>query len=199
MATLTEGKTSSRAVQAHHKKATVKMFFWLLVTAGLIFYMVFSYTSGQMVRWYYYTASADGYAIDANTFANATPKNPAQLTIVTANEIKGLQAVPVRKGERLPEKTNGVITSADLKSGKRVSMDAATNSIRVMVPAQIKESKGFKYKDTFKHKGVRTNPWSAVWNVGMVVLLGLALGMFAEGVTDFMGMKIEKIDHAIAH
>ena len=199
MATLTEGKTSSSAIQAHHKKASVKMLFWLVVTAGLISYMVYSYESGQMVRWYYYTASENGYAIDANTFANATPKNPSQLTIVTSNEIKGLQAVPVRKGDRLPEKTNGVITPADLKSGKRVSMDAATNTIRVMVPAQIKESKGFKYKDTFKHKGVRTNPWSAVWNVGMVVLLGLALGMFAEGVTDFMGMKIEKIDHAIAH
>lgn len=199
MATLTEGKTSSSAIQAHHKKASVKMLFWLIVTAGLISYMVYSYESGQMVRWYYYTASENGYAIDANTFANATPKNPSQLTIVTSNEIKGLQAVPVRKGDRLPEKTNGVITPADLKSGKRVSMDAATNTIRVMVPAQIKESKGFKYKDTFKHKGVRTNPWSAVWNVGMVVLLGLALGMFAEGVTDFMGMKIEKIDHAIAH
>jgi hypothetical protein len=199
MATLTEGKTSSSAIQAHHKKATVKMVFWLLVTAGLISYMAYSYASGQMIRWYYYTASADGYAIDANTFANATPNNPAQLTIVTANEIKGLQAVPVRKGERLPEKTNGVITPKDLKAGKRVSMDATTNTIRVMVPAQIKEAKGFKYKDTFKHKGVRTNPWSAVWNVGMVIFLGLALGMFAEGVTDFMGMKIEKIDHAIAH
>ena len=199
MATLTEGKTSSSAIQAHHKKATVKLIFWLIVAVRLVFYISHSYTSGQMIRWYYYTASVDGYAIDANTFAKATPRILSQLAIVTANEIKGLQAVPVRKGERLPQNTNGVISTSELKAAKRVSMDATTNTISVAVPAQIKESKGFKYKDTFKHKGVRTNPWSGVWNVAMVLLLGLALGMFAEGVTDFMGMKIEKIDHAIAH
>ncbi len=199
MATLTEGKTSSGAIQAHHKKATVKMLFWLIAAASVISYISYSYTSGQMIRWYYYRASVDGYAIDANTFAKATKENPAQLAIVTANEIKGLQAVPVRKGDRLPQNTNGVISTSELKAGKRVSMDAQTNTIRVMTPSQIKEAKGFKYKDTFKHKGVRTNPWSGAWNVSMVLLLGITLGLFAEGVTDFMGMKIEKIDHAIAH
>ena len=175
------------------------MIFWLLAAAGIISYMFYSYTSGQMIRWYYYRASVDGYAIDANTFAKASKQNPAQLTIVTADEIKGLQAVPVRKGDRLPQNTNGVITASDLKAAKRVSMDAKTNTIFVTVPSQVKEAKGFKYKDTFKHKGVLTNPWSGVWNVAVILLLGLSLGMFAEGVTDFMGMKIEKIDHSIAH
>lgn len=199
MATLTEGKTSSSAIQAHHKKATVKLIFWLIAAVSLVSYISHSYTSGQMIRWYYYRASVDGYAIDANTFAKATKENPVQLAIVTANEIRGLQAVPVRKGDRLPQNTNGVISTSELKAAKRVSMDAQTNTIRVAVPTQIKESKGFKYKDTFKHKGVRTNPWSGVWNVSMVLLLGLTLGLLAEGITDFMGMKIEKIDHAIAH
>src|SRR6266496_3850365 len=198
MATLTKGDTL-RIPQTHQKKAAVKMLFWIIVTAVFVSYIVHSYTKGQMVRWYYYKASVDGYAVDANTFAKATKDKPADLTMVTASQIKGLQAVPVHAGGRLPEHANGVISASDLKAGKRVSMDAKTNTIRVMVPSQIKESKGFKYKDTFKHKGIRTNPWAALWNVSMVLMLGLSLGLLAEGVTDWMGMKIEKIDHAIAH
>lgn len=198
MATVTKGPTL-RTPPTNRNKASVKLIFWLIVAAGLISYVVHSYTSGQMIRWYYYRASVDGYAIDANTFAKATKQNPAELTIVTANEIKGLQAVPVKTGDRLPEHANGVLALSELKAAKRVSMDAKTNTIRVMAPSQIKESKGLKYKDTFKHKGVRTNPWAALWNVAMVLMLGLSLGLLAEGVTDFMGMKIEKIDHAIAH
>jgi hypothetical protein len=198
MATVTKGD-SFRIPQTHRKKASVKMLFWVIVTAVLISYIVHSYTNGQMIRWYYYKASVDGYAVDANTFATATKDKPADLTMLTAGEIKGLQAVPVRAGDRLPEHANGVISASDLKAGKRVSMNAKTNTIRVMVPSQIKESKGLKYKDTFKHKGIRTNPWAALWNVSMVLMLGLSLGLLAEGVTDWMGMKIEKIDHAIAH
>jgi hypothetical protein len=99
----------------------------------------------------------------------------------------------VAKGDRLPKNANGVISLAEIKTGKRVALDGQT--IKVTVPWQIKESKGFKYKDTFKHKGIKTNPWSGAWNVAMVLCLGLSLGLFAEGLTDLMGMKIEKIDH----
>jgi hypothetical protein len=185
--------------QSDRNKALVKTIFWLLASGAIISYMVYAYTSGQMIRWYYYTASVDGYAIDADTFARATHDNPAQLKIGTADAIEGLQAVPIRVGDRLPEHANGVISEAELKESKRVTLDAAANTIRVMTPSLIKEQKGFKYKDTFKHKGVRTNPWSGAWNVAVILLLGLSLGLLAEGITDFMGLKIEKIDHAIGH
>ena len=181
------------------KRAMAKLLLWLLVSGGLISYMVYSYTSGQMIRWYYYTASTDGYAIDANTFADATKSKPAKLTIVAVDEIQGLQAVPVRAGQRLPAHANGVISFKDLKEAKRVALDKASNTVKVMVPVKVKEEKGFRYKDSFKHKGVRTNPWSGVWNVAMIVALGFALGLLAEGLTDCMAVKIEKIDHAIAH
>ena len=59
----------------------------------------------------------------------------------------------------------------------------------------MKEAKGFKFKDTFKHKGVETWPWSGVWNVLIVALLGLSLGLMAEGFTDMLGLKLEKIQH----
>jgi len=181
------------------KKAWVKLIFWFAASVALASYMVYSYASGQMVRWYYYTASTDGYAIDANTFNKATPAQPVRLAITASDEIIGTQAVPVKNGQRLPAHTNGVISLSDLKSGKRVALESEANSIRVMVPSRIAESKGFKYRDTFKHKGVRTNPWSGVWNVAMILILGFSLGKFAEGATDCMSIKIEKIDHAIAH
>ena len=65
----------------------------------------------------------------------------------------------------------------------------------VTVPWEIKESKGFKYKDRFIHKGVKTNPWSGVWNVAVVIGLGLCLGLMAEGATDLFGLEIKKIEH----
>lgn len=65
----------------------------------------------------------------------------------------------------------------------------------MLAPWEIKESKGFKYKDTFIHKGIKTNPWSGLWNVALVIGLGLTLGLMAEGFTDMMGLKIKKIDH----
>jgi len=99
----------------------------------------------------------------------------------------------VAKGDRLPKNANGVISLAELKSGKRAVLEGQT--IKVTVPWQIKETKGFKFKDTFKHKGIRTNPWSGAWNVAMVLCLGLSLGLLAEGFTDIMGLKLGKIQH----
>ena len=174
-------------------KATFKFCFWLVVSIALYVYIVHSYTSGQMVQWYYYTSSLDGYAVDANSFMNATKSQPAMLTIHKSDVVNGLEAVPVTKGQRLPRNANGVISQTEIKSGKRVALDG--QKIKVTAPWQIKESKGFNYRDTFKHKGVKTNPWSGVWNVGMIILLGFSLGMLAEGFTDIMGVKIEKIQH----
>jgi len=146
-----------------------------------------------MIQWYYYTASLDGYAVNANLFMNATKEKPVVLNIARQDEVKGLVAIPVAKGDRLPRNANGVISLAEIKSAKRAVIEGQT--IKVMVPWQIKEAKGFKFKDTFKHKGVRTNPWSGAWNVAMVLCLGLSLGLVAEGFTDLLGMKIEKIQH----
>jgi len=175
------------------RKTAFKFSFWLIVSVGLFWYIIRSYTSGQMTDWYYYTASLDGYAVDANLSMNATKDNPVMLNVAKQDEIKGLMAIPVAKGDRLPKNANGVISLAEIKTGKRVALEGQT--IKVTVPWQIKESKGFKYKDTFKHKGIQTNPWSGAWNVAMVLCLGLSLGLLAEGLTDLMGMKIEKIDH----
>ena len=179
--------------EINRRKAAFKFCFWLIVSVAMFGYIIHSYNSGQMVRWYYYTASLDGYAIDANRFLNATKDNPSVLSIRKQGEVNGLVAIPVARGDRLPEKANGVISLAEIKSGKRAVIQGET--VKVMVPWQIKEAKGFKYKDTFKHKGIRTNPWAGAWNVAMVLVLGLSLGLLAEGFTDLMGYKIEKIQH----
>jgi hypothetical protein len=99
----------------------------------------------------------------------------------------------VSKGDRLPRNANGVISLAEIKSGKRAVLEG--EKVKVTLPWQIKETKGFKYKDTFKHKGIKTNPWAGAWNVLMVLCLGLSLGLLAEGFTDIMGLKIGEIQH----
>ena len=179
--------------EVHRGKAAFKFCFWLAVSVALFGYIIHTYNSGQMIQWYYYTASLDGYAIDANRSMNATKDKPAVLSIRKQDQVDGLVAIPVTKGDRLPKNANGVISQAEVKSGKRVALEGQT--VKMMVPWQIKESKGFKYKDTFKHKGIKTNPWAGIWNVAMVLCLGLSLGLVAEGFTDLMGYKIEKIQH----
>ncbi|MBU1712603.1 MAG: hypothetical protein KKD47_05805 [Proteobacteria bacterium] len=174
-------------------KGTIKFVFWTAVSVGLFYYASLSYTSGQMASWYYYKAKTDGYAVHSAYFKKANKENPAILQIGKFDKIEGLQAVEVKKGDRLPINTDGIIDQKVLKEGKRAVLEG--ESIKVMVPIQIKESKGFKYKDSFKHKGVQTNPWSGAWNVVMVLSIGLALGLMAEGFTDIMGLKLSKIVH----
>lgn len=106
-------------------------------------------------------------------------------------------AVRVKKGDRLPRNTNGVISDKIVSEGKRATVQ--DSSLRVLVPWEIQQSKGFKFKDTFKHKGIETSPWGAVWNVMVVFLLGLSLGLMAEGFTDMIGIKLEKIQHHAHH
>jgi hypothetical protein len=180
-------------VEVNRGKAAFKFCFWLVISAALFGYIIWTYNSGQMIQWYYYTASLDGYAVDANRFVNADKKNPALLNIRKQNEVDGLVAVPVSKGDRLPRNANGVISRDEIKTGKRAIVQG--ENIKVMVPWQIKETKGFKFKDTFKHKGIKTNPWAGAWNVLMVLSLGLSLGLLAEGFTDLLGLKIHKIQH----
>jgi hypothetical protein len=179
------------------KRAAIKFSFWLIVAIISITYVVQSHYSGKLAAWYYYEASEDGFAINADSFAGASKTAPAQLTIVKAGTINGLTAVPVKKGDRMPLLANGVISKKVLKEGKRATVIGDT--LTVVEPWEIGESKGFKFKDTFKHKGVETYPLAAVWNVLMVMVLGLSLGYMAEGLTDLMGIKLEKIRHFEGH
>jgi hypothetical protein len=174
-------------------RAVIKFVVWTVLSVALFIYAWSSYTSGQMVRWYYYKASTDGYAVNDSSFRDATKEKPAVLQIGAFQKIEGLQAVLVKKGDRLPANADGIISSKIVKEGKRVKLEG--NALKVMVPVQIQEKSGFKYKDTFKHKGVQTNPWSGVWNVVVVIFLGFFLGMMAEGFTDMMGFKLKKIQH----
>jgi hypothetical protein len=150
-------KEETNMAEINRLKATFKFCFWLAVSVALFGYIIHSYTSGQMIQWYYYTASLDGYAVNADGFLNATKEKPEVLSVRKQDVVDGLVAVPVAKGDRLPRNSNGVISTAELKAGKRVALEG--QKIKVTVPWQIKESKGFKYKDTFKHKGIQTNPW----------------------------------------
>lgn len=174
-------------------RGTIKFIVWTILSVGLIYYCWWSYSSGQMIEWYYYKSKTDGYAVNAKYFKDATKAKPAVLQVGAVPEITGLQAIPVKKGDRLPKGCNGVISKKDVEEGKRVKLDGTT--LQVLEAIQIKEAKGFKYRDTYTHKGVETNPWSGAWNVAMVIGLGLCLGLMAEGFTDMLGFKITKIKH----
>jgi len=181
------------AEEKHTTRGTIKFIVWTAASLALIYYCWWSYSSGQMVSWYYYKAKTDGFAIRANLVREATKEKPIVLEIAQVQEVTGLQAVPVKKGERLPVGVNGIISKKDLEEGKRVKLEG--NTIKVIQGTQIREAKGFKFKDTFMHKGIETNPWSGAWNLGMVIAMGLALGLMAEGFTDMVGIKISKIKH----
>lgn len=175
------------------KRGAIKFVVWTAVVVALIAYVFYEHESGKIDQMYYHTSKLDGYAVNTNEFFTATKEKPALLQIGKAEEIKGLMAVPVKKGDRLPKGANGVIEKKVVDEGKRAKADG--DKLAVMVPWQMKETKGFKYKDTFIHKGVKTDPWSGVWNVAMTIGIGLALGFMAEGLTDMLGWKIKKIEH----
>jgi hypothetical protein len=175
------------------QRGVVKFAFWTVIAACVIVWTVHSYSSGQMAEWFYHRAAASGYAVNADLLKGATKDKPAVLQVTTGDRLDGLVAIHVEKGSRLPRNTNGVIDDALLAKGKRATLSGSTLS--VSVPWEIKQSKGFKYKDTFKHKGIETWPWSGLWNVLVVALLGLSLGLMAEGFTDMLGLRIEKLQH----
>lgn len=184
------------AVQSKTRGA-IKFIFWTVASVALFATVIHSHTSGQMAAWYYYTAAKDGYAVNAKKFIEATKEKPAFLEIGPFERIEGLQAVRVKKGDRLPKNANGLILDDVLKAGKRAVLE--DNRIKVTVPWEMLDAKGFKFKDTFQHKGIRTNPWAAVWNVFIVIGLGVTLGYMAEGLTDVLGIKIAKIRHFEGH
>ncbi len=179
--------------ESSRTRAAVKFCFWMLAAAALTAVVARSYTSGQMVTWFYYTAKIDGYAINADSISNATRDKPAVLEVGPFDRVDGGRAVPVRKGDRLPLNATGVISWEEVEKGKRARIGAGT--LEVMVPWQIAQQAGFRYKDSFKHKGIKTYPWAAAWNVLITFGLGLSLGYMAEGFTDLLGVRIEKIRH----
>ncbi len=179
--------------EVNRKRGTIKFVFWAALAVVVVVIWWRSFLSGQMVEWYYYTAKTSGYAINSNSFVKATQDQPGILQIGKFASIEGTQAVKVTKGDRLPHNANGIIDEKTLKEGKRAVIEG--DKIKVIKPWEIKEKSGFKYKDTFTHKGIKTNPWAAVWNVAMVIGLGLCLGYMAEGFTDLLGIKVKKIQH----
>ncbi len=178
-------------------RAAVKFLFWTAGAIGLAIYIVQTHRAGKLAAWFYYSAGSDGYAVNADTIKNATKDAPLYLTIASVDRLDGLVAVKVKKGDRLPANATGVIATKILKAGKRAVVEG--DRIKMMVPWEIAMAKGFKFKDTFKHKGIETYHWAAVWNVAMVILLGLCLGFMAAGFTDLLGMKLEKIRHFEGH
>ena len=179
--------------EASKTRGAIKFLVWTAIAAAIIVYFWVEYFNGNLVQAYYYKAKTDGWAVNADTFKDATKDKPAILQIGSFEKIEGLQAVPVKKGDRLPTNTNGIIDKKTVEEGKRVTLDG--NTLKVTVPSQIKEAKGFKYRDTFMHKGIETDPWGGVWAVGFILALGLHLGLMAEGFTDMCGYKLEKIKH----
>jgi hypothetical protein len=174
-------------------RGVIKFAVWAALSVALCVYAVYAHTSGKLDQMYYHSTDTDGFAVNTNEFFTASKEKPALLKIGPVDEIRGLMAVPVKKGDRLPRGANGVISKKVVEEGKRAKVDG--DKLVVTVPWQIKETKGFKYKDTFIHKGVETDPWSGVWNVAMTIAIGLCLGFMAEGFTDMLGWKIKKIEH----
>lgn len=179
--------------EASKTRGVIKFVVWTIVAAVLVGYLWAEYYNGTLISWSCSRAASDGWAVNSDAFKDASKDKPAVLQIGSFEKIEGLQAVSVKKGDRLPTNTNGIIDKKTVTEGKRVSLEG--NTLKVTVPMQIKESKGFKYKDTFKHKGIETNQWAGLWSTLYIIALGLALGLMAEGFTDMCGYKIQKIKH----
>ena len=178
---------------AFKRKGLIKFLFWSTIAAVVLVFTIRLYTGGKMAEWFYYQAAENGYAVNVDQFRDATKSAPAKLKIVTGATLDGLVAVKVKQGDRLPRNTTGVIGDKVLSKGKRAKL--AGDTLVVFVPWEIQQSKGFKFKDSFKHKGIETWHWAAVWNVLLVFALGFSLGLMAEGFTDMLGLRIEKIKH----
>lgn len=181
----------------HRGRALIRLGFWAIATALIFGFAINSYTSGEMVNWFYYRAKVTGYAINDRAFMEATREQPVYLAIVEKDSLAGAEAVRVKAGDLLPRGANGVIEDAELQDGKRVALEG--KQIKVMVPIQIKEAKGVTYKDTYKHKGVETNPLSGPWNVVVVIVMGLTMGMLAQAFTDYFGLEFKQPAKGAAH
>src|SRR6266508_4517191 len=96
-----ESPQPDRKAAPSRGRAVIKFLFWLSAAIGLFAYAWHAHSSGQLAAWYYHEAAANGYAVNADAFKDATPQKPALLTITTSGRIEGLMAVRVKKGHRL--------------------------------------------------------------------------------------------------
>src|SRR5512142_590604 len=118
-------------------RGAIKFFVWSVIAAALIVYLWIEYYNGALASWYYYKAKTDGWAVNSETFKEAGKDKPAVLKIGSFERIDGLQAIPVKKGDRLPSNTNGIIDEKTVEEGKRVALEG--NTLKVLVPVQVKE------------------------------------------------------------
>jgi len=174
-------------------RAAIKFSFWAALAAALLEVVFSLHTSGRLAKWYYYQAEEDGYVVNADAFMDATPDHPARLTIGSFDRLDGRQAVRVKKGDLLPTGANGIISDQVVAEGKRAAL--VGGQLQVTRPWVMEDAKGFLFRNTFQHKGIKTWPWAAVYNVLLVAGLGLSLGYMAEGFTDLIGVRPEKIRH----
>ncbi len=175
-------------------QSTAKALCWSTIAGLLIWTVVRAHASGQMAAWFYYRAAYDGYAIDADAVMRATPEHPAVLALSTSHRIEAATAVRVRKGDRLPAGATGVVGDDEIRKGKRARL--AGSALEVTVPWLATQQAGFRFRDTFRHKGVEPNPWVGVWNLAMTLGIGLSLGLAAQGLTDLFGLRLAPIRHA---
>ena len=183
--------------KASRGRAAIKFIFWASMSVGFFVLVGYFHFTGKFSGWYYHTAKEDGYAVNADAFMNATKDNPALLKVGAFDVLDGLKAVQVKKGDRLPKMCNGIVSLEVLDEGERAVLE--TGNIKVLMPWKMEDSKGFKFKNTFKHKEIKTYPWAALYNVLLVFGLGISLGYMAEGFTDLIGIKVEKIRHFEGH
>jgi hypothetical protein len=174
-------------------RSAVKFLLWTIMSAALFVLVGYLHGSGKFAGWYYYQAAEEGYAVNADSFKFATRDHPAYLEIGAFDRLDGQRARAVKKGDRLPERANAVIPAKVISDGRRAAVEGG--KLKVTTPGETKEKSGFKYLDTFKHKGIMTYPWIGVMNGALVLGLGLALGFMAEGFTDLLGFRVEKIRH----
>ena len=135
-----------------------------------------------------------GFAINEKSIEGASKNNPVLLKVTYKRDVNPGEAFPVKKGEILPLNVDTVIKKDALLDKSLASLQGG-DELQVLVPWEMKDAKGFKYKDTFRHKGIKTLPIAALWNLLIVVGLGVSLGYMAEGFTDMIGIKLDKIQH----
>ncbi|MHB1416642.1 MAG: hypothetical protein ACYC1C_15450 [Chloroflexota bacterium] len=172
----------------------IKLAFWSLATAIVFGYAINTFVGGGLTGMYFYKAKADGYAIHYGTVENATPAQPVLLTVTDSSVVEGNQAVPVKKGDLLPANTSSVISQAEVEDGRRVKLE--DGQLAVLIPWEVTTSHGVASKESLRNKNIETDPMGGVWNLVMVMLMGLCLGLLGESVTDVMGIKVKKTAHA---
>jgi hypothetical protein len=173
--------------------AVLRLLISTVLAAAVIALLVHSARSGQMLRWHTYRAAADGFAIDAEVVRTARPEHPVRLRVVQATTLTGPATIRVRRHERVPAGTTGVVTDEMLARGRNVRLESG--HLVVERPFGAATTRGTSVREGFRHEGLIPHPLAALWNVGVVFILGLSLGTAAEAVTALCGIRPTPIRH----